>query len=503
MPLLTFPIRTPSGAPLFPIITTPSLPGATVGVAYSFQLSVSSGAPPYTWSIASASPNSGSWLSVSGSGLLTGTPGTAELELLTIRVIDSAGRAGVSPFQLPVAAGSVGPVTGFTPNAGLGVTASGVSFANGQAITINLPAGGLVARVNPLPLFYYPMGEDGSNNLSTHPLLSRTQRVLIGSELSNTILQSGVAPPNALAAVKWIPVCAGANGGGAMAFGSSVASGAYGAAYATFPGGAGAQIYSLWKTYQGFAANNSANYGGSALPDNCKMWRLWPSIGVGHTPDCYLGHKGAPPPVSASVASLVVENNDNATNLPPANPGGHFTRIADKVNQWRTYEVWHQENTFNVSDGIFNAADNALRAYPLTTTYGQCNANNAGGQSPDGKGPLRFLYLDEYTNNHVTGGPLPNGTTDYHVYGLQYYDDSWLQVIVTDEGATYSTDWAARTPTPPPVDFKREIQIQTNRADNTVSLVLRQGSHSKGPSYNVLAVTGLGTAINLGTGIWQ
>lgn len=78
--------------------------------------------PPYTWALASASPNSGSWLSLSSSGLLTGTPGTIELELLNIRVTDANGRVGTSPFQLFVVAG------GSLVTNGQSVTSTGTGY---------------------------------------------------------------------------------------------------------------------------------------------------------------------------------------------------------------------------------------------------------------------------------------------------------------------------------------------------------------------------------------
>lgn len=109
-PLLTFPVRAVQAA-LFPVITTPSLPDATVGTAYGLQLAASSGTPPYTWSVVSAVPNAGSWLALSSSGLLTGTPGTAELELLTVRVTDANGLVGASPFRLLVNAPPPPPLT--------------------------------------------------------------------------------------------------------------------------------------------------------------------------------------------------------------------------------------------------------------------------------------------------------------------------------------------------------------------------------------------------------
>lgn len=123
-PLLVLPVRAPAGTPLFPVITTASLPDATAGTAYGLQLYASFGAPPYTWSVISALPNSGNWLSLSSSGLLTGTPGTAELELLTIQVVDTNGRVGASSFRLLVGAPPPPPL-GLTHGQLVTITGSG------------------------------------------------------------------------------------------------------------------------------------------------------------------------------------------------------------------------------------------------------------------------------------------------------------------------------------------------------------------------------------------
>ncbi len=394
---------------------------------------------------------------------------------------------------IPVRSPPAGLV-GFVP--ALGLTASGL-FADGHSLTVNVPAGGLGTRANALPLYYFPMGEDGSNNFSTHPTLSRTALTLSPQPGANTVIQTSVAPPNAQGAVQWIPTPSTGSNSGYIAFGTGIGTTA---PYATMPGGPGAWTYCFWKSYHGMAS----------LPNNDKMWRMWPSVGVGAYPDVYLTHADT---VNGNDAVLAVENNDNATNLPTANPGGgHYTRIASALNTWATYEVWFKENTFGNSDGVFNAADRSVSAWPQpgsalygnaagATTYGPCNSNNAkAGYSNNGAGPITMLFLDEYTN---TGGGVPNGTTDFQCYGLMYFDDSPLQIIVSPE-SNYSTQWLGQTPPGPAyVLYGREIQIQTARNDTSVTFYVRQGSLAKGTPYSVYAVTGYATAILLGTGIYQ
>ncbi|HUY09932.1 MAG TPA: G1 family glutamic endopeptidase [Candidatus Dormibacteraeota bacterium] len=68
-------------------ITTTSLPGATVGTAYSVTLAASGGTPPYTWSLASGSLPPG--LSLSSSGVISGTPTTSGNTSFGVTVTDS------------------------------------------------------------------------------------------------------------------------------------------------------------------------------------------------------------------------------------------------------------------------------------------------------------------------------------------------------------------------------------------------------------------------------
>jgi hypothetical protein len=66
-------------------VTTTTLPAATQNQAYSFQMSVSGGTAPYTWS-ATGLP---AGLSMSSSGLLSGTPTVAGTSSVSVSVTDS------------------------------------------------------------------------------------------------------------------------------------------------------------------------------------------------------------------------------------------------------------------------------------------------------------------------------------------------------------------------------------------------------------------------------
>lgn len=95
---------TMANAPSLSITTVSPLPSATQSSAYSTTLVAVGGIAPYTWSITAASPNTGSWLSIgAATGILAGTPGTVEVESITVQVQDSVGGTSAKVFSLTVA----------------------------------------------------------------------------------------------------------------------------------------------------------------------------------------------------------------------------------------------------------------------------------------------------------------------------------------------------------------------------------------------------------------
>lgn len=69
-------------------IITEAIPSGTVNQAYSFQVQACCGTTPYTFSIYSGSLPAG--LTLSSSGLISGTPTTAGYTTVFIRLRDSA-----------------------------------------------------------------------------------------------------------------------------------------------------------------------------------------------------------------------------------------------------------------------------------------------------------------------------------------------------------------------------------------------------------------------------
>jgi hypothetical protein len=81
-------------------ITTGTLPGGRVGVAYSTQLAAANGSTPYSWSIVSGALPTG--LSLSTGGLITGTPSKVGTYTFTAQVRDAASATATKQFSIRV-----------------------------------------------------------------------------------------------------------------------------------------------------------------------------------------------------------------------------------------------------------------------------------------------------------------------------------------------------------------------------------------------------------------
>ncbi|WP_222930736.1 beta strand repeat-containing protein [Allochromatium palmeri] len=82
-----------------PTLATPSLNSGVVGVPYAMQLVASGGVAPYTFS-SSDSDLAGTGLTLSGSGLLSGTPASPQTPTLTLIVTDALGQTSTRDYPL-------------------------------------------------------------------------------------------------------------------------------------------------------------------------------------------------------------------------------------------------------------------------------------------------------------------------------------------------------------------------------------------------------------------
>jgi uncharacterized repeat protein (TIGR02543 family) len=130
--------------PVAPTITTSSLPGGTVGTAYSQTLSAT-GDTPITWSVGSGLPNG---LSLSAAGVISGTPTASGTFTFTVKAANGVNPDDTKQFSITVTEGDSGEPTdpttyNFTGTAGAGGTVSGTasgSYTEGTAISVTATA---------------------------------------------------------------------------------------------------------------------------------------------------------------------------------------------------------------------------------------------------------------------------------------------------------------------------------------------------------------------------
>jgi len=130
------------------ITTAPTLPGGTLGVAYSQGLAAAGGTQPYTWSVISGQLPSG--VTLAGNGTLSGTPGSAGGFDFTAQVTDSNSASTTKLFHLQIS-GSLSITSPPTlPGGAVGVaysqtlTASGGTQPYTWSVTIGSLPGGLL-----------------------------------------------------------------------------------------------------------------------------------------------------------------------------------------------------------------------------------------------------------------------------------------------------------------------------------------------------------------------
>jgi len=112
------------------ITTAPTLPNATVGVAYKQSLAAAGGAPPYKWSPTGALPAPLAALSLDTSGAITGTPTATGTGTFEVTVTDSVPNTQSQTFTLTIVTPPVITTTSL-PNGTLGAPYSQTLAASG------------------------------------------------------------------------------------------------------------------------------------------------------------------------------------------------------------------------------------------------------------------------------------------------------------------------------------------------------------------------------------
>ena len=100
-----------------PIITTTSLPGGTVGLAYSEGLQATGGTGTLVWSLSGGSLPAN--LTLSSAGTISGTPTNTETSNFTVRVTDALAQSDTQPLSIAISAALTITTTSL-PNARVG-----------------------------------------------------------------------------------------------------------------------------------------------------------------------------------------------------------------------------------------------------------------------------------------------------------------------------------------------------------------------------------------------
>jgi len=147
----------PQRTSVAPAITTVSLPGGTVGTAYSQTLAAVGLPAAFSWSVASGALPAG--LSLSAAGVISGTPTAAGTSSFSVSASNGVGPNATRAFSIAVTGGSISPVTiahlevsglanktynakgqgiGVTPKAGVGAVGTiTVKYNGSTALPVN------------------------------------------------------------------------------------------------------------------------------------------------------------------------------------------------------------------------------------------------------------------------------------------------------------------------------------------------------------------------------
>ncbi len=117
--------------PAPPVVTTTSLASGTMNFAYGQPLAATGGATPYSWSLAEGSLPAG--LSLTGSGILTGTPAATGTAAFSVRVTDANALSAKATLSLAVVEDPTAAPVITTTSLMTGAS----SFAYEQALTVN------------------------------------------------------------------------------------------------------------------------------------------------------------------------------------------------------------------------------------------------------------------------------------------------------------------------------------------------------------------------------
>jgi hypothetical protein len=186
--------NSPGGTPQGPssntppeITSPPSLTSGTIGVPYSATLTAAGGTAPYTWSITAGALPAG--LTLSASGLLSGTATATGTFSFTVKVADAAAQTATAPLHITIVPAGLAITTTALPNGALGVAYAATLAASGGTppYTWSLTSGVLPAVL--------------SLNASTGAITGTPTQAVTGTPLTFTVRDSA-SPVRAMQSAK-------------------------------------------------------------------------------------------------------------------------------------------------------------------------------------------------------------------------------------------------------------------------------------------------------------
>jgi hypothetical protein len=137
----TRPVSLTVNAAEAPTISTVSLPAGAVDTAYSQTLAATGGTAPYSWSVSAGTLPAG--LNLSATGVLDGTPTTAESSSFTVRVAGGNDASSTKDFSLTINAAAPPPPMGGSGGGGCSVAVGTGSRGSNIDATLILAGLGL------------------------------------------------------------------------------------------------------------------------------------------------------------------------------------------------------------------------------------------------------------------------------------------------------------------------------------------------------------------------
>lgn len=405
------------------VLSPASLPGATVGAAYSQTAPAAGGSAPYAYALTAGALPAGLSLN-SSTGAITGTPTAGGTFNFTVTATDSNGYTGAQPYSLTVSAATITVTPTSMPGATVSVPYSqSMSTSGGTApYTYAMTAGALPAGLSLSPTgvlsgmptaggtFNFTITSTDSSTGTGHYTGSRTYALTVGAPTMGIAPASGAL--NGAAGTVYSRAFAASGGTGPYTYALTVNSGTlptglnWNAATATLSGtpttagtvnftvtatdsstGAGAP-YAVSGAYTLTIAAPSVSVSPATLPN--------PSIATAYSQSVTAANGTAPYTYAITAGALptglTLSSGGVLSGMPTAGGTFNFTITATDANHFTASHAY----TVTIGAPTVTVNPAAVTAAQVTAAYSQ-TFTATGGTAP-------YTYA-------VSTGTLPAGLT--------------------------------------------------------------------------------------------